>query len=84
MPTGRFLTLIPDSMLKFGPKPSSINVLPIALPRWRQPIAIVTLKNRTLSPVAQLLIGCIRELAAALAKRERRAAAPAPPAVPAK
>ena len=84
MPTGRFLTLIPDSMLKFGPKPSSINVLPIALPRWRQPIAIVTLKNRTLSPMAQLLIGCIREFAAPLAKREKRAAAPAPLAVPAK
>jgi DNA-binding transcriptional LysR family regulator len=78
MATGHFLTLIPDSMLEFGPKPSSINVLPVALPRWRQPIAIITLKNRTLSPVAQLLIGCIRELAARLAKREKRAAARVP------
>lgn len=74
MASGHFLTLIPDSMLEFGPKPSSIKVLPVVLPRWRQPIAIITLKNRTLSPLAQLLIKSIRELAAPLAKREKRAA----------
>jgi len=72
MATGRFLTLIQGSMLQFGPRPSLINVLPVALPRWRLPIAIITLKNRTLSPVAQLLIDCIRELAAPLAKREKK------------
>jgi DNA-binding transcriptional LysR family regulator len=73
MANGNYLTLIPGSMLEFGPKLSSINVLPVALPPWRLPIAIITLKNRTLSPVAQLLIDCIRELAAPLAKREARA-----------
>jgi DNA-binding transcriptional LysR family regulator len=82
--TGHYLTLIPGSMLEFGPKPSPINVLPIVLPRWRSPTAIVTLKNRTLSPVAQLLIGCIRELAAPLAKREKSIVARAAPVMPAK
>lgn len=67
--TGGFLTLIPESMLEFGPKPSPIRVLPMVLPRWRMPVAIITLKNRTLSPVAQLMIDCIRELSAPLAKR---------------
>jgi DNA-binding transcriptional LysR family regulator len=75
MTMGPFLTLIPGSMLEFGPKPTPIKVLPVVLPRWRQPIAIITLKNRTLSPVAQLLIDCIRELAAPLAKRETRGVA---------
>jgi DNA-binding transcriptional LysR family regulator len=84
MASGPYLTLIPGSMLEFGPKPSSINVLPIVLPRWQSPNAIVTLKNRTLSPVAQLLIGCIRELAAPLAKGEKRAAVCAAPAIPTK
>jgi DNA-binding transcriptional LysR family regulator len=84
MATGHFLTLIPDSMLEFGPKPSSINVLPVALPRWQLPIAIITLKNRTLGPVAQLLIGCIRELAEPLAKREKSRVARAPTVIPAK
>jgi DNA-binding transcriptional LysR family regulator len=71
MATGHYLTLIPRSMLEFGPKPSPINVLPIVLPPWKSPIAIVTLKNRTLSPVAQLLIDGIRELAGSLAKPKR-------------
>ena len=53
-------------------EPSSINVLPVVLPGWQLPIAIITLKNRTLGPVAQLLIACIRELAEPLAKREKR------------
>jgi DNA-binding transcriptional LysR family regulator len=73
--TGGFLTLIPESMLEFGPKPSPIRVLPVILPRWRMPIAIITLKNRTISPVAQLLMGYIRELAAPMARRHRHGVA---------
>jgi hypothetical protein len=36
----------------------------------RLPNGIVTLKNRTLSPVAQLFIDCARELTKPLAKRK--------------
>jgi DNA-binding transcriptional LysR family regulator len=63
MATGRFLTTVPGSVLRFGPKHLSIKVLPIELPRWRLPTAIITSKNRTLSPLAQLFIDCARELA---------------------
>jgi hypothetical protein len=63
MTTGRFLTLVPGSVLRFGPKHSSTRVLPIELPRWRLPTEIITLKNRTLRPVAQLFIECIPEVA---------------------
>ena len=34
------------------------------------PVGIVTLKNRTLSPVAQLFIDCAREVAKPLARRK--------------
>jgi hypothetical protein len=37
----------------------------------RRPNGIVTLKNRTLSPVAQLFIDCAREVAKPLAKTKR-------------
>jgi len=43
-------------MLKVGVKQLSIKTLPIALPANHRPVAIVTLKNRALSPVAQLFI----------------------------
>jgi DNA-binding transcriptional LysR family regulator len=61
--SGRFLTVIPGSVLRFGPQRSVLKVLPIKLPRWRLPIAIITLKDRTISPVAHLFIDCVRKLA---------------------
>jgi DNA-binding transcriptional LysR family regulator len=62
--TGRFLTALPRSMLRFHPKNAAIRILPIDLPTTRRPIGVITLKKRSLSPVAQLFIACARELAA--------------------
>ncbi len=44
-----------------------LNVLSIRLPRWQFPYVIVTLKNRTLSPMAQVFIERVREVAKPLA-----------------
>src|SRR5262249_9606014 len=71
MATGRFLTLVAGSVLRFGPKHLAISVLPVELPCRQLPAAIITWKNRTLSPVAQLFIECIREVARPLAKGKR-------------
>ena len=68
--TGRFLTMFPDSLLRYGPQRTPIRVLPIKLPRWHVPTSVVTLKDRTLSPIAQLFIDCLRELARPLEKAE--------------
>jgi DNA-binding transcriptional LysR family regulator len=67
--TGRFLTIVPSSILSFS-KRTDIKVLPIELAHARVPIGIVTLKHRTLSPVAQLFIQAAREVAKPLAKRK--------------
>jgi DNA-binding transcriptional LysR family regulator len=64
---GRFLTLFPRSLLKFGARPMPIKALPIELPARLAPVGIVTLKNRTISPVAQLFIECTRQVAKRLA-----------------
>jgi DNA-binding transcriptional LysR family regulator len=68
--TGRFLTIIPASVLQVFPRRSDIKVLPVELPMARVPNAIVTLKNRTLSPAAQLFIDTAREVARPLARRK--------------
>src|SRR5262249_51558257 len=48
---GHYLTVIPESMLCFGRNPS-FKALPIELPAPSPgPVALVTLKNRTLSPL---------------------------------
>jgi DNA-binding transcriptional LysR family regulator len=68
--TGRFLTIFAASILRFSPKYPEIKALPVDLPIPRAPIGIVTLKNRTLSPVAQLFVEYAREVAKPLAKRK--------------
>ena len=68
--TGRFLTIFPASILRFPTKRAELKVLPIELPRAEVPNGIVTLKSRTLSPIAQLFIRCAREVAMPLAKKK--------------
>jgi hypothetical protein len=47
----------------FNAKRLSLKTLPIELPIQRYPVAIVSLKNRTISPVAKLFIECAHEIA---------------------
>jgi DNA-binding transcriptional LysR family regulator len=68
--TGRFVTILPASVLKFPAIRSEIKALPVHLPRARVPNGIITLKTRTLSPVAQLFIDCAREIAKTPEKRK--------------
>jgi DNA-binding transcriptional LysR family regulator len=67
--TGKFLTALPRSVLRFSVQRSTVKVLLIKLPVQPRPVGIVTLKNRTLSPAAQLFIDELRNVAKPLAKR---------------
>jgi DNA-binding transcriptional LysR family regulator len=68
LPTGRYLAAIPESVLRYGSLRSAVKVLAVEFPIQPTPIAIMTLKHRTLSPVARLFIECAREVAKPLAK----------------
>jgi len=68
--TGRFLTIFPTSVLRFAARRADIKVLPIQLPMARVSLGVVTLKGRTLGPVAQLFINFAREVAKPLADRK--------------
>jgi DNA-binding transcriptional LysR family regulator len=68
--TGRFLTIFPTSVLRFSTKRLELKVLPVELPLPRVPIGIVTLKNRTLSPVAGVFIEHTRGVAKPMARRK--------------
>ena len=56
---GRFITSMPRSVAYF----KALKVLPVDLPVRPWPVAIVTLKNRTVSPVVQLFIEQVRAVA---------------------
>jgi len=61
--SGRFITALPRSVLRLYAKPLSLKVLPVELPKNSWPVAIVSLKHRTLSPVVSRFIDCTREFA---------------------
>src|SRR5215469_2675146 len=65
---GRFLTLLPGFMLKVPGWHPPLKALPVELPNTRAPIGLITLKNRTLTPLAQLFIDNIRAIARPMAQ----------------
>ena len=68
--TGRFLAVVPASVMRFHDNRASIKMLPLKLPTTHQQTGIITLKNRTLSPLAQRFVECAREIAKPLANRK--------------
>ena len=66
--TDRFLTVLPSFMLKVAWQDLRLKALLVALPNSPMPIGVITLKNRTLTPLAELFIENVRALAKRLAK----------------
>jgi DNA-binding transcriptional LysR family regulator len=69
---GRFVGVSSDVTLNFDPYRPPLKVLPIELPTPIFTIGIVTLKNRTISPVARLFIDCAREIVRPLVRAGAR------------
>ena len=61
--TGRFLDVLPDSVLRYNAKQWSLKALPVDLGVKPRSIAIITLKNRSVSPVVQLFVEHLRLVA---------------------
>jgi len=66
--TGGFLTFIHGFALAVPSKPPTIRPLPVAMPNTRRPIAIITLKKRVLSPLAEYFVENMRAIAKPLAR----------------
>jgi DNA-binding transcriptional LysR family regulator len=58
--TGNFLTAMPKSISRVNPECSCLKELPIRLPNSGFPVAIVTLKGRTLTPAVELFLESLR------------------------
>jgi DNA-binding transcriptional LysR family regulator len=63
--SGRFITALPASVLRLCRERHSLKELPIEL-SVRPPVAVVTLRNRTLGPTVQSFVRCAREVAKSL------------------
>jgi DNA-binding transcriptional LysR family regulator len=58
--SGRFLTFIAESLLRHNAKRRSLKALSVDLGIQQLPVAIATLRNRTLSPTVLLFIEHIK------------------------
>ncbi len=66
--TSDYLSAVPASMLRaFNSRGVAVKALPVDLGVNSRPMAIITLKNRTLSPAAELLIDTVRAAGKAMA-----------------
>jgi DNA-binding transcriptional LysR family regulator len=63
--TGRFVTSLPRSLLHFA-KHLPLKQLAVESPRLSRPVGMMTLKNRTLSPLARLFCETARNVAKTL------------------
>jgi DNA-binding transcriptional LysR family regulator len=70
MRNGPYIAMWPASVVRLGAKDLSIKALPVKLPVVPRPVGIITLKGRTISPLAQLFIECAHEVAKSLSRRK--------------
>src|SRR5262245_58580090 len=68
---GRFLAVVPAHVMRFAPRYPALKVLPVTLPGTQRQTGIVTLKNRTLSTLAQRFVACARDVAKPLKNKQQ-------------
>ena len=66
--TGRFVGLVPRSVGQFSAGRFGLRILPVKLPMQLLSTILITVKHRTLSPLAERFIACVREVSASLAR----------------
>jgi DNA-binding transcriptional LysR family regulator len=67
---GRFLAVLPGFMLRVSGWLPRLKAVPVALPKTRAPIALITLKGRMLTPPAQLFIETVRTITRPMAQAD--------------
>ncbi|MGB7099090.1 MAG: LysR family transcriptional regulator [Xanthobacteraceae bacterium] len=60
---GRFVGFVPRSVARSSVGQSELSILPPKIPVHRIAVDVITIKNRTVSPLASLFIDCARKVA---------------------
>jgi DNA-binding transcriptional LysR family regulator len=70
---GEYLGIFPSFSLSLPRKHASLKALPVKLPRMNHPIAVITLKHRSLSARAELFIDRVRAMTRPLREATHKA-----------
>jgi DNA-binding transcriptional LysR family regulator len=76
--TGPGISVFPQSVVGLHPACSALKALPVDVPVLNWPVAILTLKERMPSAVAERFIACAREVATMLRRAADKADVPRP------
>jgi DNA-binding transcriptional LysR family regulator len=75
---GPFLALLPASVLPFLRKNSSLRIVPVSLSNQTSLVAITRLRNRRLSPVAEIFVSAARTIARSIPAADKKCAVAVP------
>jgi DNA-binding transcriptional LysR family regulator len=67
--SGRFVTIVPESVFRFSARHPELRILRVNQQLSRLPVGIITLRNRTISPLAKEFMQSSREVAKQLMMR---------------
>ena len=70
--TGNFVGLLPSSVGRFSAKRVGLKILPVRVPTVLGSVVVITIKHRTLSPLAKLFINSARTVAKLISDPEMR------------
>jgi len=70
--TGRYLAMVPRFWVLLQRPNPSFKVLPVAFPHTQHKVAIITLKNRSLSSATQFFIDRVRAITKAVNEQKNR------------
>jgi DNA-binding transcriptional LysR family regulator len=65
---GRFITAFPDSVLRFYTGRHTLKALPVKMPAVSWAVAVATLKNRDMTPVARLFVGYLKKFTGSMGR----------------
>lgn len=60
--------MLPESLVRFSGKRLSLKILPVKLPPQQSAVGVLTVKNRTLSPLAERFMENAREVAKSMTR----------------
>jgi DNA-binding transcriptional LysR family regulator len=61
--TGRWLGLVPSSAMRFGGRQMHLKVLSVKVLSPPAPVGFITVKDRTLTPLAERFVECAHKVA---------------------
>jgi len=76
--SGRYVGILPMSVAQFNVGPRRLKISPVRLTPVHSAVGIITIRNRTVSPLAELFVKCARQFVQMAERPSKRVSLPRP------